>query len=232
MSIMNKRDQKIVEAALQVFMRYGIRRTTMNDIATEAGLVRQTVYTAYANKDEVLCATIRYFSEKSQTAIEADWEGADNLGDKLDVYFEHAIVSSFAMIKASPEAEDMVDGYNAAGKAEIRRVQVHKRKALAGILKPYKSGITSAGFIRRVLSIKAPDGNLSWSSIRNRSTVVSGSPVSRLVIRIPATGARMGTERTDALPPMALASNTRAATVSTKDSVARISRLVRVLRQL
>jgi len=145
MSIMNKRDQKIVEAALQVFMRYGIRRTTMNDIATEAGLVRQTVYTAYANKDEVLCATIRYFSEKSQTAIEADWEGADNLGDKLDIYFEHAIVSSFAMIKASPEAEDMVDGYNAAGKAEIRRVQVHKRKALAGILKPYKSGITSAG---------------------------------------------------------------------------------------
>jgi len=145
MSTMNKRDQKIIEAALQVFMRYGIRRTTMNDIANEAGLVRQTLYTAYANKDEVLCAAIRYFSEKSLAAIEAEWESAQSLGEKLDIYFEHAIVSSFAMIKASPEAEDMIDGYNAAGKAEIRRVQAHKQKALAGILKPYKTGIADAG---------------------------------------------------------------------------------------
>ena len=55
---MKNRDVKIIESALQVFMRYGIRRTTMNDIAAEAGLVRQTLYTAYSSKNEVLRATM------------------------------------------------------------------------------------------------------------------------------------------------------------------------------
>ena len=48
---MEQREVKIVDAAFRVFSRYGVKRTTMNDIAEEAGLVRQTLYTVYKNKD-------------------------------------------------------------------------------------------------------------------------------------------------------------------------------------
>ncbi len=138
-------NEKIVQAALQVFMRYGIRRTTMNDIAREAGLVRQTLYTVYSGKDEVLCATIRYFSDQMQQEVAAQWQQAENLGEKLDIYFEQSIVASFRMIRASPEAVDMINGYSAAGKAEIRRGQARKTDALAGILQPFEAAILAAG---------------------------------------------------------------------------------------
>jgi AcrR family transcriptional regulator len=145
LSGMKKQNEKIVQAALQVFMRYGIRRTTMNDIAREAGLVRQTLYTVYSSKDEVLCAAIRYFSDQIQQEVEARWQQADSLGQKLDVYFEQAIVASFRMIRASPEAGDMIDGYSAAGKAEILRGQARKAEAIAGILQPFEAAILASG---------------------------------------------------------------------------------------
>ena len=142
---MTNRDENIINAAIQVFMRYGIRRTTMNDIASEAGLVRQTLYTAYSSKDEVLCAAIRYFADQSLSAIRKGWEGAENLGEKLDIYFEHAIIASFAIVRSSPDADDMISGYNAAGKAEIARAQERKKAAIAEILDPHESGIRDAG---------------------------------------------------------------------------------------
>ncbi len=138
------RDENILSAAIQVFMRYGIRRTTMNDIAEEAGLVRQTLYKAYSNKDEVLCAAIRFYSDKSLAAIRKGWAEADSLGAKLDVYFEQAIVTSYAVVRASPDAADMIGGYNAAGKAEILRVQTQKKDAIAEILAPFSKAIEAA----------------------------------------------------------------------------------------
>ena len=80
--------------------------------------------------------------------------------------------------------------------------------------------------------MKAPVGNRSWSSRTKRSTVIDGSVPFTLVTRRPWTGASMVTMSTVAFPPMARASNTRAATVSAKDSVDRMARFVRVVRQL
>ena len=53
MSRMNEREKKIIEAAVEVFHRYGVKRASMSDIADEAGVSRQTVYNAFSNKDEL-----------------------------------------------------------------------------------------------------------------------------------------------------------------------------------
>ena len=105
-------------------MRYGVERTRMSDIAKEAGAVRQTLYSFFDSKDDILCAAIRYFSTRSLSEVKREWEGCDSLAGKIDVYFEHAIIDSFLMISASPDARDMIGGYNAKGRAEIKRVQM------------------------------------------------------------------------------------------------------------
>ena len=128
---------KILDAALQVFMRYGVGRTRMSDIAAEAGIVRQTLYSFFDSKDAILCATIRRVSDLSLAEIKRRWERCDRLDEKLDVFFERAIIDSYRMITASPDARDMIDGYNARGKAEIERVQVDKIDAWAAVLDPH-----------------------------------------------------------------------------------------------
>ena len=136
---------KILEAAVQVFMRYGVGRTRMGDIAKEAGLVRQTLYKVYPSKDDVLCATIRYYSGKSLEAVRQGWQDSESLGEKLDVYFEHAILASYAIVRASPDAADMIGGYSAAGKIAVIEAQSQKKTAIATILSPYEEQIGAAG---------------------------------------------------------------------------------------
>jgi len=117
---------KILEAAVRVFMRYGVGRTRMGDIATEAGVVRQTLYSFFKSKNEILAASIRHYSEVSLDKIQKEWDTCDGISEKLDVYFEHAIIASYQMISATPDARDMIGGFNAHGMAETERAQANK----------------------------------------------------------------------------------------------------------
>ncbi|MBL4788541.1 MAG: TetR/AcrR family transcriptional regulator [Kordiimonadaceae bacterium] len=44
--------------AMGVFIRYGFRKTSMDDIATAAGLSRQAIYNRYGNKEALFTAVI------------------------------------------------------------------------------------------------------------------------------------------------------------------------------
>ncbi len=48
----------ILDAAQQVFERYGARRANVEDVARAAGVSRSTLYRAYATKDDLLQAVL------------------------------------------------------------------------------------------------------------------------------------------------------------------------------
>lgn len=50
--------EQIIDTARRLFARNGVDKTTMIDIAEEAGRGRRTVYTYFASKDEVVYAVI------------------------------------------------------------------------------------------------------------------------------------------------------------------------------
>lgn len=53
---MTDRERTILDAAMRVFMRHGVRRASMTDIGKEAGVSRQTLYNAFRGKEDVLRA--------------------------------------------------------------------------------------------------------------------------------------------------------------------------------
>lgn len=55
---MNTAESKLLNAAHQCFLAKGIQKTTMNDIAEEAGLARRTIYHHFKNKDDILLAVM------------------------------------------------------------------------------------------------------------------------------------------------------------------------------
>lgn len=149
---MDSKEEKIVDAAVRVFSRYGVRRTTMNDIASEAGIARQTLYNVYSNKDEVLRATIRLFTDRSLAAIEANDAVAQTLDDKLDVVFEQMVVRPFEILSATPDADDIINGFNEAGRDEISIANERYRAAIESILAPFKQQISASGLTTHQLS--------------------------------------------------------------------------------
>ncbi|MEM7123047.1 MAG: TetR/AcrR family transcriptional regulator [Pseudomonadota bacterium] len=142
---MDEKQTNIVEAAIRVISRYGVKRTTMQDIADEAGIVRQTLYNTYRSKEDVLRATIEYFAETALTAVRAAWADTEDLGKKLDILFEHTIIQHYKMAHASPEAEDIISGFNDAAKDEIARARDRFRELLEEALKPHKAALTKVG---------------------------------------------------------------------------------------
>lgn len=155
MSIMNPREVAIIEAAFRVFSRYGVQRTTMNDIAKEAGISRQTLYNTFSNKDEVLRATIRLHTERTIQRIEAgllELEDSGDLGAKLDLVFEHIAIQPYTIIYAAPNAEDLIEGMNAASKAEIETSDEKLRAMIEEILTPHTDSLSGTGLTLHQLS--------------------------------------------------------------------------------
>lgn len=119
---MKTRDNRIVEAAGQLFARYGVGKTTMNDISREAGVARQTLYNAYSGKDEVLRAVVRHNIEETRERVLARWSEASDLGRKLDIYFEEGPLAWYDLIQSSPDLAELLDGLHRIAKEEMEQL--------------------------------------------------------------------------------------------------------------
>lgn len=64
-------EDALLAAAFESFARYGFARTTMNDIATAAGMSRPAVYLRVRNKDELLRAVGGELLKRSLAQAEA-----------------------------------------------------------------------------------------------------------------------------------------------------------------
>ena len=147
--VMDDKNLNMLDAAVATFARYGVKRATMSDIADEAGISRQTLYSSFPSKDEMLAAAILHMSEGILTQVRAGWEDATNISEQLDVYFEHAVIAVFEMIKSSPDADDIAGKYTELRKETVVKASVEagklKQHALAEKLSPFQKEIAESG---------------------------------------------------------------------------------------
>ncbi|WP_331251875.1 helix-turn-helix domain-containing protein [Ruegeria lacuscaerulensis] len=144
MPFMKNRDAHILEAAVRLFLRFGVKRTSMNDIAEEAGLSRQTLYKAFANKDEVLQATIRSMADKVVVDIEAGLMKTTGLSAQLDVIFQHTVIEHYDVLQSSPNAEDIIAGVTASSQKELEAGAQRNTEIIARVLEPFSDDLRAA----------------------------------------------------------------------------------------
>jgi AcrR family transcriptional regulator len=64
------RREAILQAAAVVFLRYGYRKTSMDDLARAAGLSRQGLYLHFPTKDAIFRETVVLLTAKSLQAVQ------------------------------------------------------------------------------------------------------------------------------------------------------------------
>ncbi|RDL49230.1 putative HTH-type transcriptional regulator YfiR [Ensifer sp. M14] len=75
---------QILDAALPVFVRYGIRKTTMADIARAAGISRASLYLSFSSKEDVFRAGSARAHRQTMVEVEVALKGQGSVFDRIE----------------------------------------------------------------------------------------------------------------------------------------------------
>ena len=134
---METADFEILDAVIGVVNRYGIKRTTMDELARHAGVSRQTLYDRYGGKDAVMAAAINLIAQRLKDALQAAFAEEPTLAGKIDAYYRIAVFPIFEMMQAMPDAADFERGLGPRSTEASAQGSVLKQALLAEAFAPH-----------------------------------------------------------------------------------------------
>lgn len=116
---------RIQQAALDLFLQLGIRKTSVDDIADRAGVTRVTVYRHFADREELIEAAFRLVNEALDRIREAltEEDGLDGFLARMATELT-SVPSGF--MSGLAELETLHPGIN----ADLRRARVELLRAI------------------------------------------------------------------------------------------------------
>lgn len=130
--MMSDKQQRVIEAAYDVFLRYGYARTTMGDLAKAAGLSRPALYLVFPCKENIFSAVIEWASARTLHAIRASTRPEWPLEAKLLHALELSVGQGYDLIKTHPDAEDLLAMHTAVPAVEASYARL--AEYLAGLM--------------------------------------------------------------------------------------------------
>jgi AcrR family transcriptional regulator len=74
---------RILDAAYDRMLQFGLRRTTVEDVARQAGVARITIYRRFPNREELVRAVVLREAARIFGQVDAAVEGLESLEDQL-----------------------------------------------------------------------------------------------------------------------------------------------------
>jgi TetR/AcrR family transcriptional regulator, cholesterol catabolism regulator len=75
--------EKLIKGAEELFLRYGLRSVSMDDIARHLGISKKTIYQHFADKDEVVATVAKGHMEKQRAQFEQIFRESKNSVEEL-----------------------------------------------------------------------------------------------------------------------------------------------------
>ena len=101
--------EHVLDAATDLFTRYGYARTTMGDIAARASMSRPALYLLFSDKDAIFDGVIRRMDEAKLAAISGAIEHLDDMDAKLLLACLDWGMHGVSLAAAHPDAADLFD---------------------------------------------------------------------------------------------------------------------------
>ena len=140
--------ERILAAARALFLRQGLRATSMEAIAKGAGMAKPTLYAEFADKDAVFLAILEQLVADKLASFEAAIAGPGPLAERIGV----ALAAEFGVIAAaiagSPHVDELFSAHRQAAAlfaASDRKVRTRLETELAA------AGVGDAARLARLL---------------------------------------------------------------------------------
>lgn len=136
---MDKKEQILIQS-FELFMKFGIKSVTMDDIAKNLGISKKTLYRFFANKDELVHAILDKHLETDKCYIKS----LENLeGNAIDDLIQIATMVNETLKKIHPSIHYDLEKYHPSA---WKKFGEHKRKFIyksihANIVKGMQEGL-------------------------------------------------------------------------------------------
>ncbi len=104
------RIDQILDAAYVCFTRFGMRRTTMDDIAAEAGMSRPAVYQYVRNKDDTYRRLAERLFDRALAAARDRATAEGGFGERLTAVLDSKLELTLRLWRDSPHAAELLAG--------------------------------------------------------------------------------------------------------------------------
>ena len=142
---MTIKTDKTMEAAREILARHGIRRTSMSDIADAAGVSRQTLYSRFDSKEGILQAVIYYSTDQTINSVKDEWRSCSSVSDKLDIFFQHAIIATYQLMQSMPDAADLFTAEHPMVAEAIQECEKKYTQLVRSMLQPCSAVLKARG---------------------------------------------------------------------------------------
>lgn len=98
----------ILKAALEVFVTYGFRKTSMDDIARAAGMSRPALYQLFGNKTEIFRGLADAMMAKTAEGARSGFGISGTFRDKLHSAMDRSILEMHRFIEQTAHGKELI----------------------------------------------------------------------------------------------------------------------------
>jgi AcrR family transcriptional regulator len=129
---LDPKDAAILHAAFEAFARYGLRRTSMADIAKGAGMSRPALYLHYSGKEDIFNALVRIHFERSEKAVAQVIATPGAPAETLLAVFHAIDGDAVEAMLNSPHADEILSENSPFSQAAVQEAQARITDHIAG----------------------------------------------------------------------------------------------------
>lgn len=130
------KEEQVVRAAFDVFIRYGYKRVTMADLAEAAQMSRPALYLVFPSKEKIFIEVVRQMTLDNLRKVREGMGPLKTVDEKLAFAFEVWCVGPYEMMRASPDAADLYMSVKEFAAEVIMKSALDFEALLVEILEP------------------------------------------------------------------------------------------------
>ncbi len=130
----NDKQDRILDAAQRLFVRYGVKRTSVEDIVREAGIAKGTLYLYYDSKDALFAAVAARLCTKLLDEVHRAVTASASLTERLVGLLDAYVGVLHRLVAESPHMAELTEGKQSIASASFETFGLETKAILQRIL--------------------------------------------------------------------------------------------------
>lgn len=124
----------ILRVATLLFSRYGFKKTSIDQIAKEAGIAKPTLYAYFESKDALFGAVCQFVGEYMLAEAATAAAAPDSLEARVSGVLSAKFTRTFELVDSSPHAQELINVQQRAAQQSIAEADARFTALLTGLL--------------------------------------------------------------------------------------------------